>query len=943
MMKTRSPRSFSSYLVATMAGAVLLFVAPIARAVAPIPEVVDSLIAQGRWGKYVSIMDDAHARGYDAPVERDPNRPPRLAAGATVLDFRVPCILVDFSDNPASGGKIASTTAMFDSLLFSTGGMNPTGSFKDYYKEISYGQMNVIGTVVGWFRMPETYAYYVNHLMGMGPAPQNAARLVESAIDSAANYLDFAQFDNNHDGFVDGIMVVFPGPGFEETGDSTQIQSHRFRTTIMKYYDGVYISNYTIQPEETAQPSGALNNIGVFCHEWGHIMGLVDLYDVDTDPAKTSWGLGSWSLMATGNYNGPPGERAKTPAHPDAWSRILLGYVTPSAPATIPNVNLTNVSIPQVETSPTVYKLWTGGFIPATTQYFLVENRQKTGFDTYLQGEGLLVYHVDPTMGSNRYQWIENQSGWSTNHYLVALEQADGFFNLEFNAANSGDGGDPYYSDSAGFDGLSYPSSRAYTGNPSQVAVWNISAPDSIMTANLDVVYSRPFLKTQHWTLSDPAGNNNGIADPGETFRIIFDLNSVWQATGNINVKVSAPGSGLTFVDSIFHVDNIGSSSTVNNAADPILITVPPSFRSRKVKFTFTTTANGGVSQWSNDTTFEIGPPHELIVDDDRGLTRETKFQDALNGMGEVYRTWNLATRGTPPADTLMNYPVVIWMTGDSNSVSPTHASVLAMKSFLDGNGRLFLTGQDIAENLSTGPDSSFFFDYFGVRYSANETHGTVLSGVAGDPISNGLNLNGQAADGAVNQKSPDILSINPGSLAVTTYTYMFDPGALAAIHIERNSYRAVFFGFGFEAITSQQSQGQFPFATRIQTMTPIVNWLDGDIATGVFDQPGDDIAGAGVPNKFELAQNYPNPFNAGTVIPFTIAGNRQRQVRLEIFDVLGRQVRVLLDEPMVAGHGEINWDGTDKHGTPVASGVYFYRLSVAGEGATAKRMVMIK
>ncbi|MBI5868758.1 MAG: M6 family metalloprotease domain-containing protein [candidate division Zixibacteria bacterium] len=940
MMPRRTPRTISIFLALSTAA---ILIGSAAHAAAPIPEVVDSLISQGRWAGYVNMMDDARARGFDEPVERKVRSLPQLAAGVAVFDYRVPCILVDFSDNPASGGKIASTPQMFDSLLFSTSPANPTGSFKDYYKEISYGQMNVLGTVVGWFRMPETYAYYVDGKRGMGSSPHNAARLVESAIDSASHYLDFSQFDNNHDGFVDGVQIVFPGPGFEETGDTNQIQSHRFHTTLMKFYNGVYVSDYTIQPEETARPGGDLNSIGVFCHEWGHILGLVDLYDIDTDPAATSWGLGAWSLMATGNYNGPPGLRARTPAHPDAWSKIKLGFITPAAPATIPNTNLTNVSIPQAETSPTVYKLWTGGFIPATNQYFLVENRQKTGFDEYLPGQGLLIYHVDPTMGTNRYQWIENQSPWSGNHYLVALEQADGFFNLEYNTANYGDGGDVYYSDSAGFDGLSYPSSRGYNGNPSQVAVWNISAPDSIMTANLDVVYSRPFLKTRHWVLSDPTGNNNGIADPNETVQLVFDLNSVWQATSNIDVTVSAPGSGLTFVDSVFHVTNIGSNTTVNNSGDPILISVPPSFRSRKVTFTFTSTANGGASRWVNDTTFEIGPPHELIVDDDRGGAREVKVQDALNGMGEVYRTWNVSARGNPPLDTMLSYPVVIWMTGDSNSISPTHAAVLTMKSFLDNNGHLFLTGQDIAENLTTGPDSSFFFDYFGVRYLANETHGAVLNGVSSDPISNGINLNAQAADGAVNQKSPDIIDVIPGSLAVKSYGYMFDGGAMGGVHIERNGYRAVFFSFGFEAITSQQSQAQFPFATRVQAMTPIITWLDGDIATDVNDQPGDGIVGAGVPNSFELAQNYPNPFNAGTVIPYTVSGNRLRQVRLEIFDILGRQVRVLLDEPMVAGHGQINWDGTDKHGIQVASGVYFYRLSIAGEGATAKRMVVLK
>ncbi|MFH0777262.1 MAG: immune inhibitor A domain-containing protein, partial [Candidatus Eisenbacteria bacterium] len=226
---------------------------------------MDSLKAQGRWEWYLRVQADARDRGFDAPVERATESITRMAASATPFDHHIPCILVDFSDNPAPGGKIASTPAMFDSLLFSTGKKNPTGSMTEYYSEISYGQMNVIGTVVGWFRMPNTYAYYVNNLMGMGSSPHNAARLAEAAIDSAAPYLDFSQFDNDDNGWVDGVMIVFPGPGYEETGDSSMIQSHRYRASDTRSYDGVSVADYTIQPEETNHPGG-LNAVGVFCH-----------------------------------------------------------------------------------------------------------------------------------------------------------------------------------------------------------------------------------------------------------------------------------------------------------------------------------------------------------------------------------------------------------------------------------------------------------------------------------------------------------------------------------------------------------------------------------------------------------------------------------------------------------------------------------------------------
>ncbi len=903
-----------------------------ALAVSPTPDVIQQLKKDGHWDSYLALYHAALARGVDAPVARSQGELARLAAGSAVFNFHIPCILVDFSDNPASGGKVSATPAMFDSLLFSTG-RNPTGSMKEYYSEVSYGQMNVIGTVVGWYRMPNPYSYYINHEMGLGASPNNAQRLVEHAIAAASADLDYSQFDNDNNDWVDGVMVVVPGPGFEETGDSTLIQSHRFHTTVIANYNGKLIADYTIQPEETVVKGGGLNAIGVFCHEWGHILGLTDLYDLDGN----SRGLGNWSLMATGNYN----HDSRVPAHPDAWSRIALGFVTPEQLAQ-PTTNLASVAFPAVETSPTIYKLWTGGTIGPTSQYFLVENRQQTGFDQYLPGAGLLVYHVDPVASDNTGQWVPGLDPPSAPHYKVALEQADGTFNLEFNN-NSGDAGDPYFSDSAGFDDLSWPSSRNYLGQSTQVAVWNISAASMNMTANIDVVYSRPYLKTLNYALSDPAGNGNGVAEPGETVRLTFDLTDLWQAASNIDVTVQAPGSGLIFIDSTFHAASVGSGETINNSLDPITFSVPATYRSRVVPFTMAVTAGGGVSRWTYTTRHEIGRPHVLVVDDDRGKLLEGRLNATLDSLNQVHRAWDVSAKGTPPAETLLTYPIVIWQTGDSNRVSPTHASALAIKSYLDGNGHLFLTGQDIVQNWNASSDSAFLFDYFGVRYAGLETF-AVASGVASDPVGDGMQINGAGQDGANNQKSADRLDLVSGSPAIVCYNYRFTPSLPnAAVHIERNGYRAVVFGFGFETISSTQYYAPYYFNTRAQVLAPILNWLNGDATTGIFDDPTDGSGAAGVPSSFELLQNYPNPFNAGTVIPFVVAGAQSQAVRLQIIDILGRQVRVLLDGTAEPGRHEIAWDGADTHGRYAASGVYFYRLSVNGRASTARRMVLIK
>jgi len=917
-----------------------LMLSTTAHAVAPKPSVIDSLRAEGELDAYLALRRDAAARGVCAPVElsRVPTR--NLAASGMAINYHIPCILVDFSDNPASGGLVNTTPQMMYDKLFTTG-VNPDGSFKEYYNEISYGQMNVIGTVVGWYRMPNTYAYYMDGQGGIGNYPRNSQKLCEDAVFAASGDLNFSEFDNSPiDGFVDGVMIVVPGSGGEETGDLNEIHSHKFAVPApYPSYNGKSIRDYTVQPEESATSShGPQNPVGVYCHEWGHILGLPDLYDLDDCDSLEicgdllSSGLGSWSLMALGNWL--PNYDSYLPAHPDAWCRIHMGFATETKILT----NQVDYPIPAVESTPTIIRLWEGGATQA--EYFLVENRWKTGFDAAIPGQGLLIYHVDDNNNSNRNQWIEGADPPSALHYWVALEQADGLFSLE-KYDGSGNAGDPYASDSVGIDHLSYPSTNRYSGASSQVAVWNISPAAATMTANLDVFYSRPLLEAANFGVADPAGDGDGLPEAGETFELTFDLNNYMKDASNVQVVVSAPNSDLIFVDDTYELASLASDATVRNTLDPITITVPDQYRSRNVNFIFDITAEGGTYHWTEEQQVAIGPPRFLIVDDDRGGTSDRKLTATLDSLNELYTVWDVSTQGDPSGATLGGYPVVFWMTGDSNSTSPTTAGVSAMQSYLDAGGHLFLTGQDIAENISERADAGFLADYLGIEFTGNEKY-PLMSGVSGDVIGDGLTMNGGSTDGAKNQKSPDQLGLASGTiasaLAVPCYTYYWQSGLTAGVHVD-NNYRVVFFGFGFEAISNYSvAQG---FNTREQVLQPIINWLDPDLATGVFDDPGSDFTGAGVPRGYDLAQNYPNPFNAATVIPFTLTG--AQHVRLDVFDILGRRVQTLKDEQLEPGVYQVTWNGTDRHGESVSSGVYFYRLTIAGKSALAKQMVLLK
>lgn len=419
------------------------------------PELRAKLQAEGGLDRIVEILQEAKRQGVDAP-----NPAPFRATPGRTDTVKAIAILVDFSDNVGT-----TPVPHYDSLLSSVGGY-ALGSMRDYYLEASYGAVEMITAVVGWFRMPQLYTYYTNNNYGFGSYPMNAQKMAEDAVWAADPTVDFSQFDNDNDGYVDALFVIHAGQGAEVTGNTNHIWSHAWSTVNVPFVDGVYAYRYSTEPED--------GRVGVFSHEAGHaIFGLPDLYDYDYD----SEGLGAWSLMAGGSWN----QNGFSPAHPDAYCKTAAGFVTPL----VVTANQNNVAIPNAAVNPVIYKLWTGG--APGTEYFLVENRVLAGFDTYLPWPGLMIYHVDETMPHNNWQWYPGHTG--SGHYKVALEQSDGLWQLERNQ-NSGNYGDPYpgaMPPHYAFNDTTVPDSRDYGFLSTHVAVENISAAGDTMTADFRV------------------------------------------------------------------------------------------------------------------------------------------------------------------------------------------------------------------------------------------------------------------------------------------------------------------------------------------------------------------------------------------------------------------------------------------------------------------------
>lgn len=152
------------------------------------------------------------------------------------------------------------------------------------------------------------------------------------------------------------------------------------------------------------------------------------------------------------------------------------------------------------------------------------------------------------------------------------------------------------------------------------------------------------------------------------------------------------------------------------------------------------------------------------------------------------------------------------------------------------------------------------------------------------------------------------------------------DQGEVLALRVDTGVYRLVYFTFELDTIPDKEIKD-----TLIRNA---VRWL-GSQRTEVVASAGGDV----LPKGFRLSQNVPNPFNAETGIGFELPG--EAEVRLEIYDPLGRRVRRLVDGSYGGGVHLVKWDGRDEAGLEVGSGIYFYRLSAEGL-VQVRRMVLL-
>ena len=281
------------------------------------------------------------------------------------------------------------------------------GSVRDYFKAQSGGQFEIDFDVVGPVDLPKGYAGYgKNDASGRDQAAL-VYPMVEDAVNLAKDQVtDWKQYDWDGDGLVEEVFVLYAGHGQAKyPQDPDLVWPHKSAIDPMTVADGVKVSVYACSSELGA--TEAIDGIGTFCHEFSHCMGLKDHYDIN----GRGYGTGFWDIMCFGCYNG----NSFLPAEYNSYEKMFCGWKEPivlnAEPQKIEGMKA-------LAAGGDTYIFYNDG---NENEYYMLENRQKTGWDAALPGEGLIVLHVDYSKGA----WEDNQVNYNAARQRMTVIPAD--------------------------------------------------------------------------------------------------------------------------------------------------------------------------------------------------------------------------------------------------------------------------------------------------------------------------------------------------------------------------------------------------------------------------------------------------------------------------------------------------------------------------------------
>ena len=352
-------------------------------------------------GQYVEQTPDARQKAAQRRVQAQQHRTARLGSKtangvrrgpASHLDDKKGLILlVNFKDvkfqeenNQALYNNVANTPGYRDDNGFK-------GSVADYFKDQSHNLFRLTFDVVGPVTVSQNAEYYgANDKDGNDTHPEE---MVVEAVKLAKDLVtDWKQYDWNGDDEVDQVMIIYAGEGEADGGSEDTIWPHewelQYADMAFDIVDGIRINTYAVANEGYQQQDYwtgikyfSINGIGTICHEFSHCLGLPDMYDTSYGGY---FGMGPWSLMDSGSYNG----NGFVPAGYTSYDKYCIGWIEPTELTSATEVN----SMRALTEANDVYIIKNASH---PDEYYLLENRQKKGWDAELPASGMLILHVD--------------------------------------------------------------------------------------------------------------------------------------------------------------------------------------------------------------------------------------------------------------------------------------------------------------------------------------------------------------------------------------------------------------------------------------------------------------------------------------------------------------------------------------------------------------------
>lgn len=360
---------------------------------------------------------------------RKRNAPRRATWGAERQNVRGQkkglVILVSFKDKAMTFSQ-AEYHNFFNQEGYNTGGMG--GSVRDYFLSQSYGLLDIEFDVVGPVTVSKNLAYYgENDTEGSDKHP---AEMVIEALRLVDGQVDFSKYDWDGDGEVDQVYLIYAGYGEASGAAENTIWPHEWELnsarsagdgTGAQRLDGVLINTYACSCELQGTSGSQIDGVGTACHEFSHCLGIPDFYDTS---GNNAFGMSHWSLMDYGCYGG----NGYVPCGYTSYERMYSGWLNPTELTSYTQVK----DMPALTTDSVAYIIYNQA---NRHEFYLLENRQQTGWDSKLPGHGMLVLHVD----FNSDAWLENSVNTNANHQRMTIVPADGSLSSSSLTALAGD------------------------------------------------------------------------------------------------------------------------------------------------------------------------------------------------------------------------------------------------------------------------------------------------------------------------------------------------------------------------------------------------------------------------------------------------------------------------------------------------------------------------